>query len=215
MVTSTTSTKKVALKARNSPNLITAEVNINEYGDQENQDMARRFSIDKEKYPHYRLFKQDGSYAIMPNHEEKWKEGDIIMFLRDSGVWIGMDDCTERMDQYAAIFMNELLVKKNRDHAEEVMDSVEDFVEGGGSADSSAAIADVYHFVMEKIMSKGDTWYVNEAHRLKSILNDETKLKSITKQKHAQFRTRLNILYSFAQPMKLMKLDDMKSKDEL
>lgn len=214
--------KKVALKAYSNPNLMIAECNINEYGDNENQDLGKRFNIDKETYPQYSIFKRDGTRIIMPEVAEKWKEMDIIFFLRENDVWVGMPDATERLDQFAAIFM-EMLKRKNDANAEEVMNALENFIESGGSNDSPAAIAGVYFKLMERIYEsylgnhqKNDVWYKQEAHRLNNILTDEKKLTSINAEKQKKMKTRLNILYSFAKPAKIHQ-DFMKEilKDEI
>ena len=202
-----------------------AEVNINEYGDNENQDLGKRFSIDKDKYPQYSIFDQAGNRIIMPNTDKNWKEMDIIFFLRDNNVWIGMPECTERMDQFAAIFMNRLANKKE-EQAEEVITGVEDLIENGGTDDTKPEIAKVYLQIMEKIieswLSTGSTskWYKSEAHRLQKIFEDEKKMKSIAEKKQIDMKRRLNILYSFAMPAKIVEefmkeLERKEGKDEL
>ena len=100
--------KKIALRAITNPDLVVAEVNINEYGDKENQDLAERFKIDKESYPHYRLFTGPDRFVPMPDTGDNWRELDIVFFMRSQKVWIGMPNCTERMDQWAALFMKQM-----------------------------------------------------------------------------------------------------------
>ena len=51
--------KEMAQYAARNPSLIAAEVNINEYGDRENQDLAFKFDVSKEDYPVYKLFNRD------------------------------------------------------------------------------------------------------------------------------------------------------------
>lgn len=218
--------KKVALKAYSNPNLMVAEVNINEYGDNENQDLGKRFNIDKDKYPQYSIFDRSGKRTIMPNTDKDWKEMDIIFFLRDNNVWVGMPHCTERLDQWAAVFMKSILDKRD-DDVEAAADQLENFIEDGGSEDSPAEIAKIYFTIMEKVqeswLATGShtKWYKNEANRLQKIFEDEKKMKSINDSKKLEMKKRLNILYSFARPTKIdpeflkMLEAGRKEKDEL
>ena len=63
----------------------------------------------------------------MPNTEEKWKELDQLVFLRENGVWIGLPGCSERMDNFASIFMQQIKKKNNEDNVEEVVSAVENW----------------------------------------------------------------------------------------
>lgn len=89
--------KQVAKFAAQNPDLIVAEVNINEYGDQENQDLAKIYGIEKEDFPVYKLFR--GS----PNPEEALpfegavkKRTQVLSFLKQNGVYVGLPTCIER-----------------------------------------------------------------------------------------------------------------------
>lgn len=203
--------KKVATKAWSNPHLMVAEVNINEYGDNENQDLGKRFNIDKDKYPQYSIFDKTGKRTIMENVDKDWKEMDIIFFLRDNGVWIGMPQCTERLDQFAAVFMKTLANKKKNaeEDAEAVLDQLDNFVEEGGTEDSPATTAKVYLQVMDKILESwimtgsSSKWFKAEAHRLQGIFEDEKTMKSISEKKQGEMKKRLNILYSFARPNRI------------
>ena len=218
--------KKICNKAASNQNLMVAEVNINEYGDNENQDLGRRFNIDKEKYPIYSIFKRDGTRIDMKNTEQNWREMDIMTFLREQDIWISMPECTERMDQFAAIFMKLLKDMKKDDRAHEVIDTVEKFIEDGGAQDTSVEIAKVYLLIMEKIYESfvktgnAEKWYKNEAHRIQKIFEDEGKMKSIKENKLKVMKTRLHVLYSFAKPVKIAadfekNMDEALEKDEL
>jgi len=204
--------KKIAARASSNPDLCVAEVNINEYGDKENQDLAERFKIEQSSYPHYRVFTSPDNFVIMEDTEKNWKELDIVMFLRKNHVWLGMEFCTERMDQFASLFMKQ--VKANdQDSAREVLKVAESFAQTG-SEDTSVFIAKIYVGLMKKILEKGEDWYRSEAYRLNKLLGDEKKVKSIDKEKLKGMKARLNILWSFAVPVPVEMLD-AQIKDEL
>lgn len=222
--------KKVANKASSNPDLCIAEVNINEYGDKENQDLAARFNIDDKSYPHYRLFKKSenlqnqanepdpfATWTIMENTDKDWKELDIVMFLRKNNVWVGMPFCTERMDQFSALFMKQFQ-SNDLSAAGQVLQVAEKFSETG-SEDTSVFVAKIYVGLMKKILEKGveegENWYRNEAYRLNKLLGDKEKVKSINSEKLTTMKARLNILWSFAIPLPVEMLDSQIKKEEL
>ena len=51
--------KEIAQYTARNSELIAAEVNINEYGDRENQDLAFKYDVGKEDYPVYKLFNRE------------------------------------------------------------------------------------------------------------------------------------------------------------
>jgi len=222
--------KKVSNKASSNPDLCIAEVNINEYGDKENQDLAARFNIDDKAYPHYRLFKKSenlenqanepdpfATWTIMENVDKDWKELDIVMFLRKNNVWVGMPFCTERMDQFSALFMKQFQ-SNDLAAAKQVLQVAEKFSETG-SEDTSVFVAQIYVGLMKKILEKGveegENWYRNEAYRLNKLLGDKEKVKSINSEKLTTMKARLNILWSFAIPLPVEMLDSQIKKEEL
>lgn len=209
--------KKIALRAFTNPDLMVAEVNINEYGDKENQDLAERFKIDKESYPHYRLFTAPDKFVPMPDTGDNWRELDIVFFMRSQKVWIGMPNCTERMDQWAALFMKQMEAD-DKEAAEKVLLAAKRFADDGGAEDTNPEQTKPYVFCMEKILEKGKDWYQPEAHRIRKILTDEKKTKSIAATKLKEMKARLNVLWSFAIPVPLDDLEadaSKKQKDEL
>lgn len=210
--------KKIALRAFTNPDLMVAEVNINEYGDKENQDMGSRFGITKESYPQYRLFTDPVTFVTMPDTGENWRELDIVFFMRSQKVWIGMPNCTERMDQWAALFMKQMQ-KDDKEAAEKVLLAAEKFAADGGAEDTSTEQTQSYIFCMQKILEKGAGWYQPEAQRLRDILSNEDKRKSIKDKKLKEMKARLNVIWSFAIPVPLDELEagvaEQKMRDEL
>ena len=83
--------------AAQNPDLLVAEVNINEYGDQENQDLAQIYQIEKEDFPVYKLFRgsTDPEKALSFDGSVK-KRTQVLSFLKQNGVYVGLPTCIER-----------------------------------------------------------------------------------------------------------------------
>ena len=136
------------------------------------------------------------------------------MFLRKENVWVGMPHCTERMDQFAALFMKQIKAN-DKAAAMQVLDVAETFSKTG-SDDTSPKQAKVYVDLMKKILDKGEDWYRSEAYRISQVLSKEKEKekKSIPQEKLANLNARLNALWSFAVPLPTEILDSQ-IKDEL
>merc|ERR1712226_1667098 len=113
-----------------------------------------------------------------------------------------MPNCTERMDQWAALFMKQMN-KDDKKAAEKVLLAAEKFGSEGGAEDTSPEQTQPYIFCMQKILEKGSEWYQPEAQRIRKILTDEKKRKSIKPKKLKEMKARLNVLWSFAIPVPL------------
>merc|ERR1719276_7240 len=193
--------KQVAKFAAQNPDLIVAEVNINEYGDQENQDLAKIYGIEKEDFPVYKLFR--GS----PNPEEALpfdgtvkKRTEVLSFLKQNGVYVGLPTCIERFDELAAEFMNastkeekEQIQKKAQTAADKIEEKLEKYH------------AETYVKIMKKLIEKGEEYIAKEEERITKGLND----KSIKKEAKIGMKSRENILQSFKY------LSPFKKHDEL
>ena len=83
--------------AAQNPDLLVAEVNINEYGDQENQDLAQTYGVKIEDYPVYKLFRgsSDPTAALTFDGTVK-KRTQVLSFLKQNGVYVGLPTCIER-----------------------------------------------------------------------------------------------------------------------
>lgn len=135
----------------------------------------------------------------MDSSGEKWREMDMLFFLRDNDVWVGLEYTTEILDQYAALFMQQ--IKKNdKDSAKEVLAAL--------TKDAVQPEKEVYKLIMNKMLEKGADWHTNEAWRIRKILDDKDKVKSINKDKLENMKARLNVLFSFGKPVNIQMLKD-------
>lgn len=57
---------KMAEAVKFAPEVLAAEVPIKDYGDKDNQDLADRFKVDKEKYPVIKLFMKGKEFILIP-----------------------------------------------------------------------------------------------------------------------------------------------------
>jgi len=135
----------------------------------------------------------------MDSSGEKWREMDMLFFLRDNDVWVGLEHTTEILDQYAALFMQQ--IKKNdEESAKEVLIAL--------TKDAVQPEKEVYKLIMNKMLEKGADWHTNEAWRIRKILDDTDKVKSINKDKLENMKARLNVLFSFGKPVNIQMLKD-------
>ncbi|CBY12622.1 unnamed protein product [Oikopleura dioica] len=193
--------KQVAKFAAQNPDLIVAEVNINEYGDQENQDLAKIYGIEKEDFPVYKLFRgSTNPDDSLPFEGAIKKRTQVLSFLKQNGVYVGLPTCIERFDELAAEFMNasskdekEQVQKKAQAAADRIEDKLEKYH------------AETYVKIMKKLIENGKEFIAKEEERITKGLSD----KSIKKEAKIGMKSRENILQSFKY------LSPFKKHDEL
>lgn len=182
--------KDVARYSARNIDLIAAEVNINEYGDRENQDIGFKFDISKEDYPVYKLFNRDPMpTASIPYEGEGKTRRDILAWMKQNGVYVGLPTCIEVFDDLAHKFIkNEAKRSSTISLAENEASKIEN--------ETKRKYAEVYVKVMKRIQEKGIKWVDSELRRIEKNLED----KSIKDDLKTNMRSRQNILESFKFP---------------
>ncbi|CAG5098885.1 Oidioi.mRNA.OKI2018_I69.XSR.g16061.t1.cds [Oikopleura dioica] len=193
--------KQVAKFAAQNPDLLVAEVNINEYGDQENQDLAQTYGVKIEDYPVYKLFRgsSDPTAALTFDGTVK-KRTQVLSFLKQNGVYVGLPTCIERFDELAADFMKsekkgekQEIQEKAQAAADKISDKLEKYH------------AETYVKIMKKILEQGEDFISKEEARISKGLND----KSITKEAKVGMKSRENIIQSFKYPTPFRRHDEL------
>lgn len=177
--------KEVAKRSSSQPDLLVAQVGIQDYGDKENSDLAERFGVVKDDYPVLKLFLQGEAEPI--DFTSDYNSGEILAFVSEkSGLWVGNEHCLEEFDELARKFVK--ADEKERDALLEEAKKKKEKVEGEADQKSAA----IYVAVMKKIKEKGDEFPVTEKQRVKKVLDGK-----VSAEKKAQFQARLNILAGF------------------
>ncbi|CAL8129566.1 unnamed protein product [Orchesella dallaii] len=178
---------KVAEATRGVNDLLVAEVNVKDYGDKDNSDLAEKYEVKAKDFPVLKLFSkgQDAPLA----YTGEFKLDDIIAFVKtNTGVYIGLPGCIEEFDTIAQDFIK----SRDKEHREKLMKQARSMIEKGLDTQKSQEMANIYLKLMEKILEKGDEFVKAEIQRVENI-----RKTKISVDKKETLQKRLNILQSF------------------
>ncbi|KAK3084535.1 hypothetical protein FSP39_014883 [Pinctada imbricata] len=186
--------KEVSEATLSNPDIICGEVQVADYGEKENADLAEKYGVKKEDYPVYKLFLAGSEVPVTYSGDFK-KSGDIKKFLmKESGLWLGLPACLEKYDKLISDFYKASDADKTKviAQAEAEIASLK--------SDSEKSSADVYIKTMKKVVEKGANFVQSEIKRVEKLRDGK-----VSDKKKEQLNDRLNILTSF----------EMRFKDEL
>ncbi|CAH1802198.1 unnamed protein product [Owenia fusiformis] len=189
--------KELAQVTLSQPDLLLAEVNIQDYGDKDNSDLAERFGAKKEDFPVYKLFLEGQADAIDYTSNDKSVNALKQFLIKESGIWIGLPNCIESYDRLAKQFFSTKDLKERQDIIEKAEKEV------GSINESQKQSADVYIKLLKKVLEKGDNLIDDEIKRVEKL-----KEQKVSDKKRNQLKERLNILTS-------LQLQKGATKDEL
>ncbi|KAJ8312306.1 hypothetical protein KUTeg_009679 [Tegillarca granosa] len=90
--------REVASSTMSSDDILCGEVQIADYGDKDNMDLAERFNVKKEDYPVYLLFLQGQAIPIKYTGDVKSADEIKKFLMNKSGLWLGLPNCIEEFD---------------------------------------------------------------------------------------------------------------------
>lgn len=189
--------KTIAEDCISQPDLLVAEVNIEDYGKKDNLDLGERYGIKSDDFPEYRLFIQGQSIDEPLRYiGDEEKPEDIKKFvIENTDLWLGMPACIEEMDMLVKRFFDSQSDRKA------VLEEAEAASARLGKGDSlTAERAEVYVKTMRKVMEQGNKFVSTEMERVNKLVDGK-----VSEKKKAQLKDRSNILKSFK----------MRIKDEL
>ncbi|BFZ19113.1 hypothetical protein BsWGS_22152 [Bradybaena similaris] len=179
--------KEVAKSSLQQADLLVAEVQVADYGDKDNADLAERYGITKEKFPAYRLYLNGNTQEPVVFAANAENSDDVKNFvIRESGLWLGRPGCLEEFDKLVEEFL-----KASVDQRAVVLEKAEQAV-GQLSQDSEKASADVYIKTMKKVVEKGQDFIDSEVLRVEKLRSGK-----VSDKKKEQLSDRLNILTTF------------------
>ncbi|ESO97328.1 hypothetical protein LOTGIDRAFT_214161 [Lottia gigantea] len=183
--------KKVAEASTGQPDLLVAEVQISDYGDKDNTDLAERFGIKKDKHPVYKLFLQNKDEPI-DYTGDNLNSDDIKKFvMKESGLWLGLPSCLEKFDKFVTDFYKAAGNKRKEifTAVQEAAETITDKIEKNS--------ADIYIKTMKRVLEKGEEFIESEIIRVEKLRDGK-----VSDKKKEQLGERLNILTSFQMRMK-------------
>lgn len=164
--------------------LLVAEVGVQDYGDKLNDDLRERFSVNKDNFPVFKIFKKGAKEPITYSGEIKSEA--LVRFVREeAGVWIGLQGCLEALDKIAkSVAAGELSVEAGIAQASTAAAALTD--------EAEKKSGDIYVRILEKIQTVGPQFPQQEAERVKKLKDGK-----VAADKKKMLDLRLNILSSF------------------
>lgn len=176
----------VAKDARDVDELLLAEVGVKDYGEKENEALARKYGATKDNFPIVKLFIKGKSEPLTFDDSKGFTSDELRRFVRDNtGIYLSLPGCVRELDILAIKFM-----KSKEDDKEKVLKEAEGVVAKLGEKDLSSG--KIYKAVMQKIIEKGNEFVATENKRVKKLINGK-----VTNDKKKELENRLNILQTF------------------
>ncbi|KAI5696532.1 hypothetical protein M8J76_011148 [Diaphorina citri] len=187
---------EVAESSKHRPDFLVAEVGVKDYGERDNEDLAKRFNLDSKEFPVYLLFAQGVKepYTYKGTTDDDYSAEKVINFVRskDTGIWIGAVGCLQDFDRLAKDFIRSASQERKTllKSAEDLWDEIK--------TNSARKSAEFYVKTMRKLVEisgegSESEFLTREKARLKGLLNQK-----VSAQKKDELKSRMNILDSFA-----------------
>ncbi|XP_045503375.1 protein windbeutel [Colias croceus] len=187
----------VAKEATDVSELVVAEVGVKDYGEKDNEQLARKYGATKENFPVVKLFLKGNEEPITFDDSQGFTTDQLRRFVRqNTGIYLSLPGCIRDLDMLAIEFM-----KSAKEERSNVLKKVE--VSLKELAKENANTGKIYKTIMEKILEKGDEFVKSENQRIKKVMSGK-----LSDEKKQEMGHRLNILQSF-------QLHEVQYKDEL
>ncbi|XP_026333776.1 protein windbeutel [Hyposmocoma kahamanoa] len=177
-----------AKEAKDVDDLLVADVGVKDYGEKDNEGLAKKYGAHKDNFPAVRLFISGKAEPKMISFDEsKGFTADALrkFVIENTGVYISLPGCVKELDKLAGKFM-----KASKEEKKNVVKEVEKIQKGLESKNEFSG--KVYKTIMDKIIETGDDFINTEQQRLKKLLDGK-----ISEEKKKQLQIRSNILQSF------------------
>ncbi|XP_058063711.1 protein windbeutel [Anopheles bellator] len=182
---------KLAEEVAASNDLLFALVGIKDYGEKDNADLGKRFSIPKE-YPAIKLFARNAVEPIdFPADQAVTVENLRIFLKRYTDLYIGLPGCTQELDNFANTFLTSVpsTVRSS------IIDQVETIEKSLDETDPLKKSYIMYAALMRKINNSDklpEDIVQEEMKRIQKILQGK-----LSDTKRAELKLRINIMLSF------------------
>lgn len=181
--------KSFAQSVANTRNLLIAEIPITDYGDKENEQLAKEYGVTKADFPAYKLFLKGKSKPIDYTGEKT--ENDLKRFLsQHTNLWFGLSGTLESFDKFANEFY-EAAIANDQEKLNSVANTARDEQKKITDAKDQKS-AEAYLKIMEATIKQGADFLKREERRVQNLLKGK-----ITNEKKQELQYRANILLSF------------------
>lgn len=182
----------LARDAKLVDSLLVGEVGVKDYGERDNEGLARKYGLSKESFPAVKLFLKGKSEPVTFTYDDvDFTTDELRKFVKKySGIHLSLPGCVPELDQLAIEFIQPSTTEEERQKlikkVETVITSLESKVSSSGK---------VYVIIMKKVIEKGSNFIKTEIERI-------TKLKTgkVSAEKKKELELKLNILQTFVIP---------------
>ncbi|XP_013145950.1 PREDICTED: endoplasmic reticulum resident protein 29 [Papilio polytes] len=176
----------LAKDSKDVEDLLVAEVGVKDYGEKDNEELAKKYGATKDNFPIVKLFVKGKNEPILFDDSKGFSADELRRFVREkTGLYLSLPGCVKELDKLAAKFIN-----ADQDKKKEILKETKAALEKIPEKDSVAG--KIYKLIMEKSLEKGDEFTKLENERVKKLLNGK-----LSEEKKKELGIRLNILQSF------------------
>ncbi|CAF1162528.1 unnamed protein product [Rotaria sp. Silwood1] len=181
--------KKFAESVANTKNLLLAEIPITDYGDKENEELAKEYSVTKADFPAYKLFLKGKSKPI--DYTGDNTENDLKRFLsQNTDLWFGLPGTLELLDRISREFFDASSANEETNQ-KSLLEKARELVKGLTDKKDQKS-GESYIKIMETVVKQGVEFLKREGRRVQNLLKGK-----ITSEKREELQHRANILLSF------------------
>ncbi|XP_028169006.1 protein windbeutel [Ostrinia nubilalis] len=176
----------LAKDAKDVDDLLVGEVGVKDYGEKENEELARKYGATKENFPIVKLFIKGKSEPIQFDDSKGFSTDALRRFVRENtGLYLSLPGCVKELDKLAIKFM-----KTKGDDRKKILKETENAQKNLSTKEAPSG--KIYKTIMEKILEKGDDFIKTETERVKKLQSGK-----VSDEKKKELGIRLNILQTF------------------
>jgi endoplasmic reticulum protein 29 len=181
--------KKFMENVANTKNLLVAEIPITDYGDKENDQLAKQYGVTKADFPAYKLFLKGKSQPI--DYTGDKTEDDLKRFLsQNTNLWFGLPGTLETLDRLAREFFD-ASSSNDGTNQKSLLEQAQKYVKSLVDQKEQKS-GESYLKIMESVVKQGAEFLKREGRRVQNLLKGK-----ITNEKKEELQYRANILLSF------------------
>lgn len=179
---------KLAEEIASNKDIVFAQVGVKDYGDKENEELAKKYGISgKDDFPAVLLFVSGQEEPIPFSNDVEFSIDNLRNLIRDNtDIYIGLPGCLEEYDKLAIKFSSSGNKEPILKESESLLVKLKE--------DGEKSTAEVYIKFMKKIIENGFNFVSQEVKRLNKILKDG----KVNEKKKKDLYHRVNILHSFS-----------------
>lgn len=97
----------LAKDAKDEHDLLIAEVGVKDYGEKDNEALAKKYGATKDNFPVVKLFLKDKKEPLSFDDSKEFSSDELRRFVRENtGLHLSLPGCVKSLDKLAVKFMN-------------------------------------------------------------------------------------------------------------